>query len=177
MKNPRIFAGHVLLIFLKTCTRIFKNIEIKTEVIILVSPEHELDGKSKPLGFGELFYSNSEAEWQNGLWAKIRCLANDFLFTCSNLTLIFTVFSSFWCNLFLNGFPNPFIVQSNSSFLFSHWKCLQFCVSTCPAMVLQFKKFELSWWAVFFLRYVHAFSGFFTSVRCQVREVILVALK
>ena len=146
-------------------------------MIILVSPEHELDRKSKPLGFGEPFYSNSEAELQNGLWARIRCLANDFLFTCSNLTLIFTVFLSFWSNLFLNGFTNPLIVQSNPSFLFSHWKRFQFWVSTCPAMFLQFKTFELYWCAVFFLRYVHAFSGFFTSVRCQVREVILVALK
>ena len=35
---------------------------------------------------------------------------------------------------FLNGFSNPFIVRSRSSFLFSQWKFFELYVRTCPAM-------------------------------------------
>ena len=58
-----------------------------------------------------------------------------FLFTCGNFTLIFTVFSIFWIGFyFLNGFPNPFIVPSRPSFLFSQWNFFELYVRTCPAM-------------------------------------------
>ena len=40
-----------------------------------------------------------------------------FLFTCGNLTSIFTVFSSFGMDFFLNGFLNPFIVHFSTILL------------------------------------------------------------
>ena len=43
-----------------------------------------------------------------------------FLATHGNFTLIFTAFAILWIGFFFfqNGFPNPFIVHSRSSFLF-----------------------------------------------------------
>ena len=71
-------------------------------------------------------------------------------------------FQFFGFDSFLNGFPNPFIVRSRSSFLFDHCKCFELCVGSFfvvkTAMFLQFKEFELYWGAVFFLRSVQTFS-------------------
>ena len=53
-----------------------------------------------------------------------------FLFTCGNLTLIFTAFRFFRSHFLLNGFPNPFIVHSRPSFLFEpnfHFLLVVFC--------------------------------------------------
>ena len=61
-----------------------------------------------------------------------------FSFTCGNLTLIFTVFFDFLDRIFLNGFPNPFIVRSRSSFLFSQRNFFVLYVRTCPAMFFYF---------------------------------------
>ena len=42
-------------------------------------------------------------------------------------------FRFFGSDFFLNGFPNPFIVRSWSSFLFIQWKFFEFYVRICPA--------------------------------------------
>ena len=86
----------------------------------------------------EIFRSNFKVEWDYGVWTKIRFIGSGFLFTCGNFTLIFTVFSIFWIGFFLNGFSNPFIVRSRSSFLFSQWKFFELHVRTCPAMFFYF---------------------------------------
>ena len=114
-------------------------------VVILVTPKQEVERKSKWFCGVKFFRSKFKVEWENGVWTKIRFLASGFLFTCGNFNLIFTVFSIF----FLNGFSNPFIVRSRSSFLFSQWKLFELYVRTCPAM--------------FFLRSVHSFSWFLKS--------------
>ena len=59
-----------------------------------------------------------KVEWENGVWTEIRFLASGFLFIYGIITLIFTVFSIYWSDFFLNGFPNPLIVNSSPSFLF-----------------------------------------------------------
>ena len=82
----------------------------------------------------KFFRSNFKVEWEYGVWTKIRFIGSDFLFTCGNFTLIFTVFSIFWIGFFLNDFSNPFIVRSRSSFLFSQRKFFELYVRTCPAM-------------------------------------------
>ena len=82
----------------------------------------------------EFFRSKFIVEWENGVWTKIRFLASGFLFTCGNFTLIFTVFRFFGSDFYLNGFLNPFIVRSRSSFLFSQWKFFELYVRICPAM-------------------------------------------
>ena len=118
--------------------------------MILVTPKQEMERKSE--GFCGVKFSRSKfkVEWENGVWTKIRFLASGFLFTCGNFTLIFTIFFNFLDRIFfLNGFSNPFIVRSRSSFLFSQWKFFELYVRTCPAM--------------FFLRSVHTFSWFLKS--------------
>ena len=80
------------------------------------------------------FRSNFKAEWEYGVWTKIRFIGSGFLFTCGNFTLIFSVFRFFVSDFFLNGFSNPFIVRSRSSFLLSQWKLFELYVRTCPAM-------------------------------------------
>ena len=59
-------------------------------------------------------------------------------------------FFDFWDWIFLNGFPNPFIVPSGCSFLISRLKFFELYVRTCRAIFLQFKENELFWGAVFF---------------------------
>ena len=63
----------------------------------------------------EISRSKFKVEWENDVWTKIRFLASGFLFTCSNFTLIFTVFSIFWIEFFLNDCSNLFIVRSRSN--------------------------------------------------------------
>ena len=103
-------------------------------VVILVTPKQEVERKSEWFCGVKFFRSKFKVEWENGVWTKIRFLASGFLFTCGNFALIFSVFSIFWPDFFLNGFPNPFIVLSRSSFLFSQWKFFELYVRTCPAM-------------------------------------------
>ena len=43
-------------------------------------------------------------------------------------------FRFFGSDFFLNGFPNPFMVRSRSSFLLSQWKVFELYVRTCPAI-------------------------------------------
>ena len=86
----------------------------------------------------EIFRSNFKVEWEYGVWTKIRFIGSGFLFTCGNFTLIFTVFSIFGSDFFLNGFSNPFIVRSRSSFLFSQWKFFELYVRTCPTIFFYF---------------------------------------
>ena len=60
---------------------------------------------------------------------------------CSHaaVSLWFLLFFRFCgSDFFLNGSPNPFIVRSRSSFLFSQWKFFELCVRTCPAMFFYF---------------------------------------
>ena len=50
-------------------------------------------------------------------------------------------FFDLWNRMFIpNGFPNPFIVNSRSSFLFSHWEFFELYVRSCPAMFFYFVK-------------------------------------
>ena len=60
---------------------------------------------------------------------------------CSHaaISLWFLLFFRFFrSDFFLNGFSNPFIVLSRSSFLFSQWKFFELYVRTCPAMFFYF---------------------------------------
>ena len=103
-------------------------------VVILVTPKQEVEWKREWLCGVKFFCSKFKVEWENGVWTKIRFLASGFLFTCGNFTLIYTVFSIFWIGFFSKWFPNPFIVRSRSSFLFSQRKFFELYVRTCPAM-------------------------------------------
>ena len=86
--------------------------------MILVTPKQEVERKSEWFCGVKFVCSKFKVEWENGVWTKIRFLASGFLFTCGNFTLIFTVFFDFLDRIFfLNGFHNPFIVRSWSSFL------------------------------------------------------------
>ena len=107
--------------------------------MILVTPKQEVERKIGWFCGVNFFRSNLKVEWENGVWTKIRFIGSGFLFTCGNFTLIFLVFSIFFgSDLFRNGFPNPFIVRSWSSFLFSQWKFFELCVRTCPVMFFYF---------------------------------------
>ena len=107
--------------------------------MILVTPKQEMERKSEWFCGVNFFRFKFKVEWENSVWTKIRFLASGFLFTCGNLTLIFTLFSFFfWIGFFLNGFSNPFIVRFRSSFLFSQCKFFELYVRTCPAMFFYF---------------------------------------
>ena len=120
-----------------------------------------MEGKSEWFCGVKLFRSNFKVEWEYGVWTKIRLIGGGFLFTCGNFTLIFTVFSIFGSD-FLNGFSNPFVVLSRSSFVFSQWKFFELYVRTCPAM---FFFISSSWFLLrpydvtaTFCSFVHAIS-------------------
>ena len=70
---------------------------------------------------------------------KIRFLACEFLFTCGNFTLIFTVFSIFWIGFFSEGF----IVHCRASFLFdpSFDFSLMVFLFTCDILTMIFCSF------------------------------------
>ena len=102
--------------------------------MILVTPKQEMKRKSEWFCGVNFFRSNFKVEWESGVWTKIRFLASGFLFTRGNFTSIFCFFDFFESDFFLNGFPNPFIVRSRSSFMFSQWKFFELYVRTCPAM-------------------------------------------
>ena len=105
--------------------------------MILVKPEQELERKSEWF-CGVKFCSKFNVEWENGVWTKIRFLASGFVHM-RHFRFDFYSFSIFWIGFFfLNGFPNPFIVRSWSSFLFSQWKFFELYVRTCPAMFFYF---------------------------------------
>ena len=53
---------------------------------------------------------------KNAFEQKIRSLASGFLFICCILALMFCFLFDFSSDFFLDGFPNPFIVHSRSSF-------------------------------------------------------------
>ena len=84
-------------------------------VVILVTPK-QMERKSEWFCGSNSFCSYLKLKWENGVWTKVRFLAGDFLFTCGNFTLMFTVFRFFGSVFFLNGFPNPFIVHSLPGF-------------------------------------------------------------
>ena len=102
--------------------------------MILVTPKQEVEPKSEWFCGVKFFRSKFKVECENGVWTKIRFLASGFLFTCGNFTSILQFFRFFGSDFFLNGFLNPFIVRSWSSFLFSQWKFFELYVRTCPAM-------------------------------------------
>ena len=106
--------------------------------MILVPPKQAVERKSEWFCGVKLFRSKYKVEWENGIWLKVRFLAYDSLFTCGNSTLSFAVFQFFGSNFFLNGFPNPFIVRSRSSFLFSQWNYFELYIRTCLAMFFYF---------------------------------------
>ena len=74
--------------------------------------------------------SNFTVEWEKGVWTKFSFLAKWFFYSHAAISCcIFTVFSIFWIGFF-NGFPNPFIVLSRTSFLFEpnfHFWLVVFC--------------------------------------------------
>ena len=58
-----------------------------------------------------------------------------FFYSHAAISFWFLLFFLFFgSDFFLNCFPNPFIVRSRSSFLFSRWKFFELYVRTCPAM-------------------------------------------
>ena len=71
-----------------------------------------------------------------------RCLVSvnfaTLLFTHQFHFDFYSVFNFLDRIFFRNGFPNPFIVRSWSSFLFSPCKFFELCVRTCPAMFFCF---------------------------------------
>ena len=135
-KEFELYWGAVLFLDLYSHFRDFWS---QIGVVILVTPKQEVERKSQWFCGVKFYYSNFKVEWENGVWTKIRFLASDFLFTCSNFTLIFTVFSIFWIGFFLNGFPNSFIVHSRPFFV---WTKLPFLASdflfTCGNLALIF---------------------------------------
>ena len=113
--------------------------------MILVTPKQEMERKSEWFCGVNFFRSNFKVEWENGVWTKIRFLGSGFLFTCGNFTLIFTVFSIFGSDFFLNGFPNPFKALSRPSFLCElnfHFSLVVF-LFTCGIFTLIFCFFFL----------------------------------
>ena len=105
------------------------------------------------------FRSNFKVEWENGVWTKIRFLGSDFLFTCGNFTLIFTVFWFFGSDFFLNGFPNPFTALSRPSFLFE----LNFNFSTVVFFV-HMRHFDIDFLFFFCFFYLIFLNGFLNSL-------------
>ena len=97
--------------------------------MILVTSKQEVERKSEWFCGVNFFRSNFKVKWENGVWTKIRFL-----------TLIFCFFDFLDRIFFLNGFSNPFIVHSRSSFLFSQWKFFELYVRTCPAMFFLFRR-------------------------------------
>ena len=95
--------------------------------MILVTPKQEVERKKEWFCGVKFFCSKFKVEWENGVWTKIRFLASGFLFTRGNFTLILFFFDFLDC-FFLNGFLNPFMVRSRSSFLFSQWKFFELYV-------------------------------------------------
>ena len=87
----------------------------------------------------------TEVEWENGVWTKICLLANGYLFSCVNFTLILLYF---WIGFFLNGFRNPFIVHSSPSFLLEPNFSFSLVVFCSHVAFWQ-------WFSVFFLNFFH----------------------
>ena len=119
--------------------------------MILVTPKQEVERKSEWFCGVNFFRSKFKVDWENGVWAKIRFLASGFFCSHAAISLRFLLFFQFfWSDFFLNGFPNPFILRSRSSFLFSQWKFFELYVRTCPAMFFCFVV-----WRSFFVLLVH----------------------
>ena len=134
----------------------FHDFSSQIGVVILVTPKQEVEWKNEWFYGVKFFRSKFKVEWENGVWTKIGFLASGFLFTCGNFTWIFTVFFDFFGSVFfLNRFPNPFIVRSRSSVLFSQMKILGVVrqCKYCPAMF-----FYLVW-----LIFVSSYPDFFSS--------------
>ena len=84
----------------------------------------------------KFFRSSFEAEWENGAWTNVRFLASGFLFTCGNITWIFTVYPIFYLIFFI-WFCQFTRSPSRSSFFVKsmkiHWilrqdlSCYVFC--------------------------------------------------
>ena len=98
-KEFELYWGAVFF-FLRSVTH-FHDFWSQIGVVILVTPKQEVERKSEWFCGVNFFRSNFKVEWENGVWTKIRFLGSDFLFTCGNFTLIFTVFFSiFWIGFF-----------------------------------------------------------------------------
>ena len=78
----------------------------------------------------------------------------------------YSFFLFFGSGFFLNGFPNPFIVRSWSSFLFSRWKFFELYVRTCPAIFFYFAIFVTTIW-----RHNHFKSAFCSLIHAISTEV------
>ena len=138
--------------------------------MILVTPKQEVERKSEWFCGVKIFRSKFKVEWENGVWTKICFLASGFLFTCGNFTLFFTGFFNFLDRIFcLNGFHNPFIVRSRSSFLFSQWKFFELYVRTCPAMFFLFRRHDFCYDHMTSKPlFVHSFMQFQLNCMCGV---------
>ena len=119
------------------------------------------------------FRSKFQVEWENGVWTKIRFLASGF-FSHTAISLWFLqFFRLFGSNFFLNGFHNPFIVRSWSSF--SQWKFFELYVRTCPAVFFYF----VTIFVTIIWRHNHfksAFCSFVHAISTEVRVTSFVAL-
>ena len=87
-------------------------------------------------------------------------------------------FRLFGLDFFLNGFPNPFIVRSRSSFLFSQWKFFALYVRTCSMFYFVVKIFVSTVWRhkhfkSLFCSFIHAIS---TLLRAWCHFSLLVEL-
>ena len=95
-----VVSGILPAMFFLRPVQTFSWFWIQIGVVILVTPKQEVERKTEWFWGANWFGSNFKVEWENGVWTKIRFLASEFLFTCGNFTLIFTVFSIFWIGSF-----------------------------------------------------------------------------
>ena len=84
----------------------------------------------------KFFCSNFKVEWENSFWAKILFLASGSFVHKRQFQIEFYIVFQFLDLSFISSFPNPFIVRSRSSCLFSQWKFFELYVRTCPALFL-----------------------------------------
>ena len=84
-------------------------------VLIVNTPKQKVEHKSKWFCGVEVFHSNFNVEWENGVWTKICFLTSGCLHPAISLWFLL-VFRFFGFNSLLNGFPHPFIVHSRPRF-------------------------------------------------------------
>ena len=73
-KELKLYWGAVF--FLEICSHIFFRSQIG--VVILVTPEQEVERKSEWFCGVKFFRFNFKLEWENGVWIKIRFLTSGF---------------------------------------------------------------------------------------------------
>ena len=78
--------------------------------MMILTPKQGVEWKIKQFRVVEILCFNSNVEWEICVWTEFRFLDSGFLFTCDNDFYFFKFLSK--RIIFLNGFPNPFIVHN-----------------------------------------------------------------